>query len=349
MKKTYLQQAREGRAALPATLDEYDPKSFSLYTFMNANIGHFLPMIDEDTRIQLFQEYMYHNWLHGLDVTYYADRFPLHVLGWPSALRRLGQGNGIICSYHFGAYQLINYLLIKSEIPYALLVAGHVRQTWASRYPGLLAALDGAAAQGRFVLLDASSRSSLRQLYQLSAQGFYTLIYVDGLEGIHPHDKQSLQRVNLLGQEIQVPWGAAQLSFSLGLPLYPVLARRQARSIHLHSFASIDPTGVKHRQHYAALAMQQLFAILTPFIVHWPEQWANWPYLHHLYVASKVKRSSLWRKAMSTGISLQRYYGIYEDGDAHYLLRKEDMQRFEIDADDFAKIFRSWYGGQQGL
>lgn len=349
MKNLYLQQAREGRAALSQPLHSHDPKRFSLYTFLSANLGHFLPMIDVKRHQCLYKEYLYHNWLHGLDVTYYAKYFPLTIYGWQNTLERLAKGNGIICTYHFGAYQLINYLLIKSKIPYALLVAGHVRETWATRYPGLLAELDEAEANGRFVLLDANDRASLRQLYRLSEQGFYTLIYVDGLEGIPQQDKLSLQRVPLLGQEIKVPWGAAQLSFSLGLPIYPVLTLRQRRSIQMHSFDTIDPKGVTDRKRYAASTMQQLYADLSPFLIHWPEQWANWPYLHHVYFGRKLKRGTLWGNAMPSALLQQQFYGIYESEGACYLLRKEDMRAYPIDRNDYNMIFQSWYGGQQAL
>lgn len=342
-KKEYLQKAARAQAHFCAQTDLGNLPTLNTFTFLSANIGHFLPMLDSSTHLQIFQHYRYHKWLNGLDVACFADRYPLRVYGWPSFRRQIALRTGIICTYHFGAYQLINYLLIHAKIPYALLVAGHVKDTWAKRYPGLLEALEQARATGKFSLLDANDRGDLRKMYALAKAGYYLLIYVDGFEGMVAGRQGAAHSVPLLGQEVLVPMGAAQLSHTMRLPIYPVLALRRSGSIALKSFAALMPDSMDDRNTYTAMVMNRLYSTLSPFLMHWPEQWSNWPYLHNLASAESPLQGQLWPTLCGSPPTEQDRYGIYGLEDRRYLLRKADMQAFPLAAEQFSTLLHSWY------
>lgn len=344
MKKVhYKEQAealyREAETALNAR--EFEP--LNTYTFLSANLSNFVPTMPHEQHWALFEQYRMAQVLNGLDTACFEANYPLAIVGWDAYLRKLRERPGIICTYHFGAYQLINYLLIKNRIPFALLVAGEVKTRWSKRFPHLLSELNVAAENGLFVLLDANDSSSLRKMYKLTASGFRLLIYTDGLEGSKTEKDEQLQPISFLGQRIVVPKGVAQLSYTLDLPIDPLLALRREEYIELVSGKTIQPSRNVEKHTYVRETMRNLYSFLEPYLHHWPEQWTNWPLLHRLLSErTELLSARDWQNSPPHDDTA---YGIYSLGDQYFLLRKHDYVSFPLEQKEFDVLFDSWYGG----
>ncbi len=316
-------------------------EALNTYTFLSANLQNFMPTIPPDQHVVLFEQFQLAQHLNGKDTTYFVDQYPLPIHGWDSFLTELQRHPGIVCTYHFGAYQLINYLLIKAKMRFALLVAGEVKAKWHRRFPHLLTALQKAEEDGYFELLDANDRSSLRRLYARLAQGFLLLIYTDGLEGIHTRKREDLQSVSFLGQHIVVPKGAAQLSYTFGLPIHPLLALRRKEHIALITGERIEPDEGVLKKSYIQETTHRLFHFLEPYLHHWPEQWTNWPHIHGMLAeVGTLLNGNKWDGDPPEDSTA---YGIYCLEDRYFLLRKHDYMSFVLEKEDFEMLFDSWH------
>lgn len=338
-KLIYTQQQDRLTALSLNRLSLKDQKELNTYTFVKANLTHYMPMLSKERYWAIFRQFRLGQWLNGLDARYFEGQYPLAIEGWETCKEQIQSTTQIMATYHFGAFQLINYLLVRAHIPYALLVSGHVRADWQERYPGLMQELDRAAERNQFYLLDANDRASLRQMYGLVKQGFHILIYVDGLEGYSPTHATDTVAIPLLGQRVKVPTGAAKLSHALGISILPLLAIRHADRVEIVTFDPIRPNASVERAEYVKRASQHVFTLFTPYLTHWPEQWTNWPLAHSMLAGKELIR----REKERTELPRESDFGLYQLADDYYLLRNEDYRSFPLDRITFDKLFDIWY------
>lgn len=341
-KKKYRALSKEAE-----NLGNLEGELLNTFTFLSANVYNFLPLLPYPQHFPMFRRFRFHQWLNGLDARFFKGKYPLKVNGWLSFQQRLLSKPGIICAYHFGSYQLINYLLINAKIPYALLVGPEVKQRWEEIYPSLVNALREAELKGRFVVLNASDKMMLRKVKILMEKGYHLLLYVDGLEGLNERQHQVSESIAFLGQHVKVPRGAAYLSHWLHVPLYPFLALRKAWTIELMQGDPIFPGITKDRDAYIAAAMTKLFSFLAPYLLHWPEQWTNWPQLHKMLLNPPFIGGERWFNVDAECDTDAAAYGVYQVEDACFLLRKEDYRSFRLTPTDFDKLYRVWHSGAQ--
>jgi len=212
----------------------------------------------------------------------------------------------------------------------------------------LLAVLQQAEATGRFVMLEANSRSSLRQMYKLSKAGFCLVIYPDDLDSTQERGGEKSEELSFLGQQVALPGDAAYIAHSLQMPLYPILALRQPTSVGVYAHPAIQPARHIDKSVFAASAMAQLYGWLDLFLMHWPEQWENWPYLHHIHIKKQPFFGSLWQSGIESDKLDPENYGMYVRGEARFLLRKRDMCSVSIDQLVFERLFEEWYSDEIG-
>jgi lauroyl/myristoyl acyltransferase len=321
----------------------HDEESLNTFTFLSANVYNFLPLLPYPQHFDMFKRFRFHQWLNGLDAQFFKGKYPLKVTGWMAFEQCLRTKPGIICAYHFGSYQLINYLLIKSKMPYVLMVGPDVKERWEKLYPALLSALENAELNGRFLLLNAGDKMALRKVKGLMEKGYHLLLYVDGLEGLDEQKAEASARISFLGQRIKVPRGAAYLSHWLQVPLYPFLALRNAWRIELIKGDTIFPEVAMDRNSFIETATAKLFSFLAPYLLHWPEQWTNWPQLHRMLLDPPFIGGERWLHVDAERETDAVSYGVYRTEDAYFLLRKKDYQSFRLTPPDFDKLYNQWH------
>lgn len=340
---TYKKKYKELMRQTDTNMDELDGQLLNTFTFLSANVYNFLPLVPYKQHFPMFKRFRFQQWLNGLDALFFDGKYPLKVKGWTAYEQRIREVPGIICAYHFGAYQLINYLLIKAKIPYVLMVGEDVKERWEKLYPTLLAELQEAEQKGRFLLLSANNTMALRQIKELMKSGYHLLLYVDGLEGLDEQQIDNLERTAFLGQHIHVPRGAAHLSHWLQVPLYPFLTLRNAWTIELiqGDIMQAGPGVVKAE--YTAAVINKLFSFLMPYVMHWPEQWTNWPQLHRLLPATAFIQGERWCCVETENLTDAAAYGVYKVENDCFLLRKKDCKSFRLTQSDFDKLYQMWH------
>lgn len=341
--KNYTHRKKELEKLALQSPDFGNEKVMNTHTFMKANVQNFIPIYPSAMYTDFYQKYRLGQWLNGLDAAFFEKSYPVHVKGWKDFEERIRSQTSILATYHFGAFQLINYQLIRAQIPYALLVAGDVKADWNKRYPSLIRELAMAEAQGRFVLLDANDRASLRKMYNYIEAGFQLLIYVDGLEGLSTTTADSSVKVPFLGQEIIVPSGTAKLSQTLNVPITPFLTLRRPDEIEFICFEGIMPDTKNNRRHFYKRTSEALYSLLSPYIMHWPEQWTNWPLLHLLLSDRPVIESRSKKLDERYDAITAADFGLFTWKGSSYLLQNRDYKSFPLNKMDFGALFRQLY------
>ncbi|MFD2966222.1 lysophospholipid acyltransferase family protein [Sphingobacterium bambusae] len=307
------------------------------YSFFSANLLNFIPSIPFDLHPYLFKEFRKNKKRNGIDATSFSAVYPYPIVGWETIDKMMLNGASILCTFHFGPFQLLNYVLVKQEEAYCLLVARETYDKWRERYPNLIKLLCQAQAKGLFDLINVNDRNALRTMYRQTAEGRKLLIYVDGLEGMSNERQSSLQKINFLGQIITVPSGAAQLSWSLKLPLQPVIAEQIGDTVNLRFGKAIYPNGGVNRDLYLHMTMQSLFSFVSYYIMRRPELWTNWPSAH-LYLGSKPPIEDSIFDELSAANLHARKFGLFSSGEQYFLLRKKDYLSFVITGLEFSQL-----------
>lgn len=327
-----------GSKPLTEAIDWDNPKNLNSYTMMSANLFNFLPNMPPHRHLSLYQQYKGQQYLNGNDIHLFEGDYPLPIDGLQDFVDRISREKGIIATYHFGPFQLINYILINANIPYVLLVGPQSLKEWQYRYPALMKRMEQAAENNRFQLLNAQQPSSLRKMYRLLDEGYQLLLYIDGMEGIDLSVPERSIQVSYLGQEIRVAKGAATLASYYQLPIYPVLLRRGADSIAVEMDKPIYAALFKDRHTFIQSASDRLFAFLGRFVLHWPEQWTNWNMLHRFLAAEQP----FGNNAFLDGLELHECYGLLQLESSGYLLEKWSYKLYPMVIEEFNVLKRSW-------
>lgn len=322
----------------------WDTHTINRFTCMSAHMVNFLPMLSYEEHLKVFKKSIIQDWMNAMDIKLFADRFPWRIQGWDDFIEQISLEVGIIATFHFGAYQLINYLLARNDIPFALLVSERVVETWNTRNDPLLATLDEARAQGRFVLLNANDPKSVRKMYRLAAKGYYLVAYIDGLEGVEDKFSLKLENISFLGGNITVPITIARLATRLVLPVYPMLALRTKKSVHIKTLPIIWPSAKRSTRPYAAALIARCYGFLGAYVMRWPEQWANWPYLEAIR-PDVHGREANWNEETDKSFDDPLKYGLWctskTGGEA---MRKSDMKTYWLNPAQVDMLKWKWFG-----
>lgn len=321
----------------------WNEHSINTFTIISAHLSYFIPGLSYRGQHKVFKKYIRHAEMNSHDLEAYAKDDTGHIKGWDVFLSQIAKRPGMICTFHFGPYQLINYLLVKAKVPFALLVSDRVMATWRQRNSSLLPLIDAAQKADRFRLLNANKRDALKMMYQLAKQGYCLLVYADGLEGLDTESRGMLEKLPFLAADIEVSRGIATLAHSLKLPVYPMLALRKRKNLHIRTWPTVYPHQSEHRRDFAQRLMAHLYAGLATYVLRWPEQWTNWPFLESIRIDLNRKDRAT-PKIPKGKCENPKKYGIMHDEDKGYLLlRKNDLQCFSISPEYYNSLRRRWY------
>lgn len=323
---------------LIGTIDWDNPRQLNSYTMVSANLFNFLPHVAPHRHLSFYQQYKGQQYLNGNDIRLFEGDYPLPIDGLQDFLERVIQQRGIIATYHFGPFQLINYILMNARVPYVLLVGPQSISEWQYRYPALMERMKEATKNNRFQLLDAQEPSALRRMYRLVDEGYHLLLYIDGMEGIDQAVSERNVEVSYLGQEIRVAKGAAALASYFQRPIHPVLLRRGTDRIVIEMDQPIYAEQFKDRNTFIQRASDRLFAFLGRFVMHWPEQWTNWNMLHRFL----AKEKPIGNEAFLESLELQERYGLLQLEASAYLLDKSSYKLYPMAVDEFNVLKSDW-------
>lgn len=308
----YASQLRATRREA-ARISRYAPASMlNAFGFYSANLTRFLPCIPASRHLSLFRATHHHLWMSHVDQGYFGGQLPVAIHGREDSLAQtLQEKPGIVCTMHTGSYRLASYLLARSGIPHALLVSAKVMQEQEAEIRDVLCRL---APKEPIPVIEAEHPASALSILRKLRDGTSILAYADGFEGVAHEDIDKRVRVSFLGQHLHVRRGIPHLAHRAGVPIYPLLNfRRDDGSIQLYRGQTLVPGGMP-LDVFVPGSLQYLFGLLGSLLMHYPEQWEGWFYLHE-----HLSRSQCYRREGSP--PQDPYLLLKRDGE-RYLLNK---------------------------
>lgn len=319
------------------------------YAFVSASLSNFLPQLPVEDHHMIYRRILLHQQLSLLDESF--PRVMQHLLlEVPPGFSVLAfrRQPAIFCTFHNGSYRLINFLLKRERIPYALLAGGKILSQEKSRFEKNFSRYK---VKDSFPLsfIDAEHPAAAIAMLRALRQGKSLLVYLDGNTGTGAAsaDNAHLCNIAFLAQRLLVRSGVAFLADRCAVPLVPVINyRTDLRHNTLRFFAPVTVPGVG--QEAAALAMQQLYDHLTPLLISDPSQWEAWLYLH------KYARVSPVSAITGTPRSVPAYGGFvfnsgefatFKTGQQGFLLRKNAYASFPISENLYDLLSRAAYTG----
>ncbi|SEN21102.1 Lauroyl/myristoyl acyltransferase [bacterium A37T11] len=313
-----------------ADLDIRSPEGrLNLFTFYSANLAHFLPFIPKKEHERLFRATIKNQRLCLLDQAYFGEGLPVDILGWDPAFKQtLKEHPGIICTMHSGSYRLINYLLAKEGIPFALVIADHVHEQQVPHFKDLF---EKYLPETRLRFINANDPMAALTMFRLLKQGVNLLVYMDGDVGAPLKDKKKLFRVPFLGQHVYARKGIPYLAYKAGTAVYPLFNFRQADgAIHFFHAAPLHKKS-RSLEEYIAHVIERVYGQFGSLLLHFPEQWDNWFRLHQQMDTDRCYMQPMMEP---TG-----RFGLFKGDGRYYLLDKHTYKTILL-TDDLVKQSR---------
>ena len=252
---------------------------FRRFAFFSASLGHYMPDIPYQQHLSLFRKTLLNQQLSFLDEEYHTT---LTVQGEaiPTQLGLSGRP-AILATFHSGSYRLINYLLARQEIPFALLMSGDVLEQQGDAIRHTYAQIQEQSGTP-ITLINASVPSSGIQILRALNEGKSLLAYPDGNTGSPGRTDGQLAGIPFMSGSMYVRKGLAWLAQKAGVPLHVVIStRNNDNSIKLQCTRSFMPGPAMETPGFVEVATQHMYDDLAVTIAAEPWQWENWLHIHH--------------------------------------------------------------------
>ena len=318
------------------------------FNLVSAGLYNYLPHIDYNEHEKIFQNILLHQQLSNLE-QYYSEA--LDYVSYENLTNDkmwiLKNGPTVICTFHTGSYRMINHFLIKTKIPYTLVIAKSVMKSQGSLFCDLYKQLTNENIAGSFGIIDAESSSSGIQMLREIKKGKSLLLYIDGNTGTGNDEKQHCD-IRFLKQRIFARKGVAFLAHISKVPILTVACYRMSvNDIRLQFFEPIMPDAYQNRETFTTAITQMIYDFAAPIISRYPEQWEAWLYLHkvaHVQVISEENKGYKLTHATqgNTLFKLNLYkFGVFKLAGDAFLFKKSGYLSFPISLDLYSLLLES--------
>ncbi|KFE71160.1 hypothetical protein [Hyalangium minutum] len=289
-----LRRALDGVVSAPRQSDAFN----NAYHLCDANLRYFFPRLPRERREAVIAEVIFQQRMAVLDQKQYD-------LVQTTRLRDLAgifldgrtAGSHIFCTYHAGSYRHLFHFLMRAGTDCVLFLAGNtLNKQGQDILEGVQDAARARGWTGTLRTVNAQDRNSLLFGLRALRRGASLVLYIDGNAGVgNNKDNGSMVPVEFFGQQLMARAGIAYLSHLSGVPVVPVVCRRDAdHSLSLTFHPPIVPSG-DDREQYAASTTQALYRLLEQSVADALGQWEGW-----LYVERYLQRNTDVRPAART-------------------------------------------------
>lgn len=198
-------------------------------------------------------------------------------------VQQRGQQPYIFCTFHFGSYQTIGFLLQQLGFDFAVLT---LRE-------GITSGMIHHAIEASGYSLDvlhADSPNVMLEMQHVLQRGKSVMAFIDGnADTIKEADYKSHAHVRLLEQTLLAKKGIPTLSYATGVPIVPIVSyRTESEEVRVVFGSPIWPDRSVARARYVQHALQTCYSQLEHYLRPRPEQWLYWRLIqNYLELASR--------------------------------------------------------------
>ena len=249
--------------------------------FASANLHYLLPEIPMSVHPQIIDEMLLHRLMAELDEESFFLLDNTRIEDAHSVLDAAKTSPVIFCTFHFGAYRLINMLLISRSFDYLLPVEDHI---YTAQKAIFLEHSQGYQkhfrSTSKFNVVNAEEPTAALSMARKAKSGWSLLAYLDGNTGVQGAARKDAKmlKVSLLGRPIYARKGIAFLSHFLKLPIVPVFCEITGpveRRLIFHDPIK-PPASGSDRDAYCQKTTEELYELLGNYLKKSPSQWLGW-------------------------------------------------------------------------
>ncbi|OCB78451.1 hypothetical protein [Flavobacterium crassostreae] len=268
---------------------EIDDKTYG-FSLFSANINKFIPNIKRENYKILFEKFIYHKALSGLE-QYCMDYLKsVNIVNHSNiSLSEITQSSPLIfASFHFGSFRLYNSILYELGHKIVIIIDETIMNLQKDDLLFKVKPLLKSKKSSDFIILSVHDKTSIFKLKQLISDGYIMSVYLDGNTGINVKSQnfdKSFISIKFLNQKIYVKNGISKLALLLGAHIIPVISYRDNNEnsfIEFHNEIKIE--NFKNKEEFISKSIEISYKYLENKIYQFPEQWTSWLTIHNLFM-----------------------------------------------------------------
>ena len=319
-------------------LDNYTNKEKIDIALSHCALNYYLPYQSEQDELAFYNKIRLSQALASTDQEYSSlllESCSLNQTG-KNVLKQTNM-QFIFTTFHYCSYRLLPFLLGKAGFDICLVVTKDVLSKQAHQYLDL-------KQQGnyniRFKILDAESKTIVKECIKAIRSGYSMLFYIDGNAGVGGMNRRddSLIEVNFLSKKLLSRKGIAFLSSLTKKPIVPVVANKT--SFNKLTFDFAQPLAIPERTDRALQqTTQKIYSKLEPYLRCSPYKWEAWLYLYKWISTSYIQLHQIALTPHTISLRLNKnHFRLIDYGVAKTLLNKVTMRISELSLAEYALL-----------
>ena len=320
--------------------------SFNLALF-SANIKRFLPFVPASDYEELYKKVIYYQKISGreqADTTYLRKSRIIDetTFGVTSASV---QDNTIFATFHLGSYRLMNCYLYELGYKIVLIIDDSVFQKQQEEMLRVCKEVLQSKTTSDMVILNIKDRKSIFKLKQFIAEGYVMSVYLDGNSAMMDTQQdfsKSYIGINFFKNQIFVKNGVGKLAALLQAQIVPVVSfRDEPESSTLEFYGEMRQEDFENKEDFAVQSIATAYQKLEERLIHYPEQWECWLYIHKWFMRDTVATYSTPDRI--EGYFNKERYTTFTLGDAPFLFDLIDYQSYPIDQELYEALHENTF------
>ena len=315
--------------------------SYSLAVF-SANIKRFLPSINASDYEEFYKEVIYYQKVSGIEQadTDYLRKSKIIDNTFIDVSSGVVKQHTIFATFHLGSYRLMNCYLYELGYKVVLIIDDSVFNKQQEEMLRVCREVLDGKASSDMIILNIKDRKSIFRLKQLVEEGYVMSVYLDGNSAMMEKNQdftKSYIPIDFLKNKIFVKNGVGKLATLLQAQIVPVVSFREtAQSNTLEFHKEIRMEDFETKEEFAVQAIELAYQKLEAKLIHYPQQWECWLYIHKWFMrdASAAYVSS----EKIEGFFNKERYTTFSLGKANFLFDLIDYQSYPIEEELYTAL-----------
>ena len=317
----YLSLAEKVNQAIDQELAQIQSDTGKLREFLasSSNRQRFIPAVAIDD-IGFYKDILFNRYF-SKSVESQADFDLLESLieieGDTSFLNDLGKKPFLFTTFHFGPIGAISQWLIRKGFELTMLTISE----------GVSKEMLHNEAPTQFDVLHADSPDVMLQMMYRLKEGKSLKVTVDGMWGVTKDDsRKTFAQIKFLDHTFLCKKGIPLLSYASGVPIIPVVARRDPLGKIVLRFGSpIQPSRSIPKEKFVTDTLQNCYDFFTDILRKHPAQWEFWFIMDQLIekppMVIEVNKSALKKMV------LEQFLKLFQKGKYRFNMEKYEVCR----------------------
>ena len=275
----YLYLAKEVKNDIVQELTTIQSDSTKMREFLasSTNRQRFIPEIELDD-MNFFEDILFNRrFVKTVESKMDFDLMEsiIEIEGDTCFLNDLGKKPFLFTTFHFGPIGTISQWLIRKGFDLTMLTISE----------GVSKEMLHSEAPTGFDVIHADSPDVMLQMMYKLKEGKSLKVTVDGMWGVTKDEaRKSFSRIKFLGNTFLCKKGIPMLSYSSGVPIIPVIARRDPLGKVIIRFGSpIQPNRSIPKEEFVTNTLQICYDFFTDILLKHPSQWEFWFIMDQLF------------------------------------------------------------------